>query len=294
MLTRHPALLTLRTLRTLRRLCHPCHALLAAGFGLLAIADSGLGAGLVIPVAHAQATVIRDAQWRYAVGAGASIASGNSESKQLSFSGDAVSARADDKFTLSGKLLRVSGQGVTQSDQLSAAMRYERDFSKRWFGFGEFDGLRDRPANLQLRLGSSLGVGFHLVQAERNSFDVFTGIGYLDNRYYQPVVVADLLRANYSHLEYLIGEESRTRMTDSTSFNQKLTFYQNMRNTGSYRAVLDAGLSVAIDNRFSLNASIAWRYNSDPGSSVPGFNLPGVSPARRDFLFVTGLTLKFD
>ena len=267
---------------------------LALAFLALVACDLAFGTGVIVPRAHAQATVVRDGEWRYAFGAGASIASGNSESSQLSFSGDAVTARADDKFTLSGKVLRVSGQGVTQSDQVSGAMRYERDIGERFYGFGELDGLRDRPANLQLRLGSSLGVGYHVVRAERASFDIFTGLGYLDNRYYQPVVIADLLRANYSHLEYLIGEEARLRLTDTTTLNQKLTVYQDLRDTSRYRAVLDAGLSVAIDNRFSLNASIAWRYNSDPGSAVAGFNLPGVSTARRDFLFVTGLTLKFD
>jgi putative salt-induced outer membrane protein len=172
--------------------------------------------------------------------------------------------------------------------------RRDTNIGPRWYGFGELDGLRDRPANLRLRLGTSLGVGFHVMQRERTTFDVFTGLGYLDNRYYQAVVIADQQRDRYAHAEYLLGEESRHRLTDTTSFNQKLTLFQNLNDRGRYRAVLDAGLSVAIDNRFSLNASVAWRYTSDPGESVPGLVVPGVGTARRDFLFVTGLTLKFD
>ncbi len=277
----------------------PAGALVATAFVLAAVGvgvlpDTDLSSWGAVSHAHAQATVKRDDQWRYAFGAGASIASGNSDSSQLSFSGDAVRAGPSDKFTLSGKLLRLSGQGTTQSDQIGGTTRYERDIGPRWYGFGELDGLRDRPANLQLRLGTSLGVGFHVVQREPTTFDVFTGLGYLDNRYYQAVVIADRLRDSYAHIEYLVGEESRHRFTDTTTFHQKLTFYQNLRNSGLFRAVFDTGISVAIDNRFSLNASIAWRYNSDPGATVPGVDLPGVSTARRDFLFVTGLTLKFD
>ncbi|MGE0314479.1 MAG: YdiY family protein [Lautropia sp.] len=269
-------------------------AVLVAALAVDALQDRSANPVFGMRDAHAQATVKRDDQWRYAFGAGASIASGNSDSSQLSFSGDAVRAGVGDKLSLNGKVLRLSGQGTTQSDQIGGAARYERDIGNRWYGFGELDALRDRPANVQLRTGTSLGLGLHLVQREPTSFDVFTGLGYLDNRYYEPVIIADRLRDNYAHVEYLIGEESRHRFTDTTSFHQKLTIYQNLRDFGRYRAVLDAGISVAIDNRFSLNATIAWRYNSEPGATPPGIDLPGVGTARRDLLFVTGLTLKFD
>jgi len=51
-------------------------------------------------LAHAQATVKPDGQFRASVGLGASFASGNTDSSNISLNADAVRATAQDKLSL--------------------------------------------------------------------------------------------------------------------------------------------------------------------------------------------------
>jgi putative salt-induced outer membrane protein YdiY len=59
--------------------------------------------------------------------------------------------------------------------------------------------------------------------------------------------------------------------------------YPDLSETGEYRALFDAAISVAINRTMDLTAGLNFRYNSDPGSGLK----------KSDTLFLTGLTVKF-
>lgn len=60
--------------------------------------------------------------------------------------------------------------------------------------------------------------------------------------------------------------------------------YPDLSNRGEYRAVLDAGLAVAMSSTVSLTRGLVDRYNSDPGTNLK----------KNDLLFVTGIGVKID
>ena len=62
-------------------------------------------------------------------GLGASLASGNSSSKSVNVTADAVKATAADKWTLYGRLLYGEDDDQTTADQVSAGVRYDRNIS---------------------------------------------------------------------------------------------------------------------------------------------------------------------
>ena len=97
-------------------------------------------------------------------------------------------------------------------------------------------------------------------------------------------MIDDESRSKYNHAELLLAEESNNKLTDSTSFKQKLTVYPNLRDTGDVRTVFDAGLSVAMTKQLALTATLSHRYDSRPGEGL----------GRNDTLFVTGVSLRFD
>ena len=125
----------------------------------------GLGA---MPDAKAQLVIKQDGQWRYGIGVGLSVASGNSSQRSLNATADAVKATARNKWTLYGRLLRGEETGETTTDQLTAGVRYERELTKPWFHFGTLDWLRDRPANIAQRWSVNTGLGYHLFKEERD------------------------------------------------------------------------------------------------------------------------------
>jgi putative salt-induced outer membrane protein YdiY len=234
--------------------------------------------------AYAQATVKPDGQWRYALGAAASVSSGNSDSSSLTFNGEGVRATTADKINVYGRALRAETDGETTAEQVGLGGRYERNFGPRWYGFGQGDYLHDKPANLSSRLSAGVGAGYHLIVGETTTFDVFGGVGYTNDEFVDPAVVGGSLRDSYGRGELLLGEASTHRFSESTSFKQRLVLYPNLKDTGEYRAEFDAGLAVAMTKVMSLTVGLNYRYNSDPGEGLK----------KGDTLFLTGISVKID
>jgi putative salt-induced outer membrane protein len=244
-------------------------------------------AALAVPgiaLAQAQATNKPDGQFRYALGAGASYASGNTNARSVNLSGDAVKATADDKWHLDGKANYGRTDGVTTVENLSLGSEYDKDFTPLYFGFGKADYLRDRPANVSTRASLFGGVGRHMVKTDTLTFDLSAGLGYTEDRYFDAAEVDGEFRTTFGRAEALLAEESTHKWTPTTTFHQKLSLFPALRSGGNYRGEFDSGLSVAMTNTLSLTATLTYRYNSDPGTGLK----------KGDTLFVTGITVKID
>lgn len=251
----------------------------------LLLSTAALAATCALPFAAcAQVTVKTDDQWRALFTAGASVSSGNSESTTINLSGEAVRASTTDKLSLNGRALYVNKDDVESEKRLSAGGHYQRDLTERIFGFGQLDALRDEPANLSSRWSAGGGLGYHVIRRDDLTFDVSGGVGYTRERYLVPEIKDGLSRDRYSNIEVLLAEESTHKFSENTTFRQKLTILPNVRNRDQYRAVFDAGLSVAMTQRLSLTATVSHRYDNDPG--------PGLK--RGDTLFITGISFRVE
>jgi putative salt-induced outer membrane protein len=220
--------------------------------------------------------------WRYSLGAGGSFSSGNSSSRSVNLTVDAVKESAKDKLTLYGRALYSDDAGETTADQVSAGVRYDWDITPYWFHFGMLDWLRDRPANLVQRWSINSGVGYHVYRQPEQFVDLIAGLGYSHDDYVEPTLVSDQIRSSYGRAELLFGERSELKLTENTTVSQRIFLLPNLEDTGNFRAIADASISVAMNARFALTASVSYRYNSDPGNNLDHY----------DLLVVTGITMK--
>jgi putative salt-induced outer membrane protein YdiY len=243
-----------------------------------------LACALAPLAASAQVTIKPDGQWRSLLTAGASVASGNSSSTSINLGADVVRARSYDKWALTGRALYSSNDGVESQNRLAGSAMYQRDFAEKAFGFGQLDLLRDEPSNLSSRTSVGAGVGYHLVRSENHSFDISTGLGYTLDRYVNPEPLNGSDRTRYNRAELILAEESTHKLTETTSFKQKLTVLPNLRDRNDYRAVFDAGISVSMTPRIALTATLSHRYDNTPA--------PGLKSG--DTLFITGVSYRFD
>ncbi|MGB8338509.1 MAG: DUF481 domain-containing protein [Burkholderiales bacterium] len=226
-----------------------------------------------------------DGQWRGNLGGSLSMTSGNSKSTNLAIGTDAVSADAMGKTTLYLNALRASAEtttaGVTNNNTTANVIRgggrYEYNLSPQMYGFGSLDLERDPIQFLKLRSVLGAGVGYHVLNTADTLFDVFGGVGYNMERF-------DLSAPADKHnsAELILGEESVHKLSDSSSFKQRLALYPNLKDSGEYRAVFDAGFTTAIAGGLNLNVGLSDRYNSQP---------PGTK--KNDLLFTTGVSMKF-
>ena len=234
--------------------------------------------------AQSQATVKPDGKFRYAFGAAASYASGNTSTSSVNLDGQTVRADADSKFLFAGKAVQAKTDHNTTAENLALDAQYDKDVTPVWFGFTKADFLRDRPANVNSRTSLFGGAGRHVVKSDPLTFDISAGVGYTQDRYVRDAEVNDELRRNYGRAEGLLAEESLHHFTPTTTFHQKLSLFPALRSGGGYRGVFDSSLSVSITTVLALTAGLNYRYDSDPGVGVK----------KADTLFTTGLTLKID
>ena len=246
---------------------------------LLACVLAGLPA-----LGHAQATIKRDGQFRYSLGAGASYSSGNTSAASANIKADGVRATEGSKWQFGGKALYSRAEGVRTAATVGLGTQYDQDFTPDYFGFGTFDFLRDEFANLSSRYSSFGGVGRHLVQRETLTWDITAGLGYTQDRYIDPADIKGQTRTSYGRAEVLLAEESTHKFTETTTFRQKLSLFPAITGGGGYRAIFDTGIAVSMTPTLSLTAGLTYRYNSDPGGAFK----------KGDTLFVTGISLKID
>ncbi len=236
-------------------------------------------------VGWAQVTVKPDGVFRSLLGFSSSVTSGNTHSSTFTLTGEGVMQTDYSKWGINGRALYARSEGETTAANGAFGTQYDRDFLNReWFGFGKFDYLRDKPANLISRTSIYGGVGHHLIRNDINTLDLFGGFGYTEDHYAEPTDVAGSLRARYGRSEGVLSEVSTHKLTDNTSLRQKFEFYPNLQSSGEFRTVLDTSLSVAMTAHLSLNTGLIHRYNSEPG----------VGLKRGDALFFTGISLRFD
>lgn len=229
--------------------------------------------------ASAQTIPKPDGLWRGTLGAGITAASGNTESTTLNVNADAVRETEYDK--LSGYLQalygtrEINGGSERTSELIRAGTAYNRDTDRVLFGFGSLDLERNGLIDLELRSVFAGGIGAHMVKSERLTFDLSTGPAY--NR-------EDYKTLSRDALEWLIAEESRHTLNPNVSFRQRLAYYANLRETGEYRLVFDAGFVFKITKQWNATMTVNDRYQSNP--------LPGVN--KNDVLLVTGFQYAFN
>ena len=247
----------------------------------LLVAALSLGA---VGLAQAQATVKNDGQWRAVLGLGASASSGNTSASNLSIAGDAVRATDLNKVSLYGTLQYARSTGVTTGEQVRLGGRYDHNLSAELFAFGGLDLERNKFSNLKLRSQLSGGLGMHLLKGPATTLDVFGGLGYTAEDYINRMVIAGANRSAYRYAAVLLGEESTHKLSDTTSFKQRLVVVPNLKNRGEYRANWDAGLAVAMTKSLNLNIGVAVAHNSEPGAGRKS----------TDSLLTTGISVKFE
>jgi putative salt-induced outer membrane protein YdiY len=219
-----------------------------------------------------------DGEWRGNLSLGLSYSAGNTDANSLSLGADAVRATVEDKITLGATALRGESKtaGVTTktAELFKMGGRYDRNFSDRLFGFGGLDLEHDKLQRLDLRSTLSGGVGYHVIADKETTFDVFGGLG-LTREKFEPFA------RNFS--EILLGEESSHKLSESTTFKQRLVVYPNLKDSGEYRANFDATLATAISSGWNFNVTLSNRYASN--------HLPGLKSS--DTLLLIGVSSKF-
>lgn len=233
-----------------------------------------------------------DGKWRGSAAASLSYASGNTQSSSLALSMDAARRTEHSKLVLYAQALGSRAQSTTNgvstttttANQWKGGVRHDRDVTEATFGFIALDLTHDRIQLLNLRSVASLGLGYHLIHTEDSKWDLLGGVTYRQDRYNYPgVTVSNELRTRYNTGQLLLGEESHSKLTPTTTIGQRLIVTPNLNRYHGALLTFDGSLAVAISESLSLKITVQDRYNS--------LSQPPIK--KNAFLLLTGLNIKF-
>jgi putative salt-induced outer membrane protein len=197
-----------------------------------------------------------DGLWHGSVNLGASFASAAVRSTSISLAADAARKTADDKLALYGVAQRGDTKALgiksVTTDLYRVGTKYDRDFNKQLFGFVGAELEKNGVTDLSLRSSINAGLGYHAIATPSTTFDVFGGLGY--NRYKFKGLSAE------DSGEFLIGEESSHKLSDTTTFKQKGVIYKAFDSDLGYRLTWDATLGVAMGGGWNMNLTGSLRH----------------------------------
>lgn len=240
---------------------------------------------------HAE-EVKQDDAWRGSAGAAFSDSYGNTQSASLTLTADATRQTVENKLSLSGQYVgsraQTTSNGITSTtttaNQWEVHSRVDHNISERNFDFGGLEFNRDQIQLLNLRSMVSSGLGRHVIKTDETQWDVLGGLSYRADQYSNPgVVINNQTTTSFYSTEILLREESTSKLTESTTFKQHLSFRPNINHNGGYLASFDSTLKVAINKTLSLRVSLQDHFNSLAQAPIK----------KNDTLFFTGIDVKF-
>lgn len=218
-------------------------------------------------------------QWTGGADLGIALTKGNSDTTNVALGLGLTRETLRDKTSIYAASIynrdNTSGVSRTVANTIRFGVRYDRDFSRKWFGYGFTDLERNGLQDLNLRWVIGGGLGYHAIRNERTKLDLLGGLAM--NREYFEGIDNDRTSA-----EAQIGQTLSHQFNSRVSLNEQLFFFPNLSNGGEYRINFDTSLVTDITRRIGWQLTLSDRYLSNP---PPGFK-------QNDLLLTTGVKLK--
>jgi len=216
--------------------------------------------------------------WEGNANIGFSFTSGNSNNITMTTGLRAVKPNPQGGMLIYFRSLWNSSHGtsavVTTQNAFWGGARYDRNLSKKMFGFLSYDFERDKPRRLSFRSVAGGGLGHRTVKNDRTELEFLAGLAW--NRTWQAGADSDTP-------EGLVGLNFKQKINHRFRVQNAFTYFQNVTDTHEYRVLFDTSLNADVTPRIGVYFAIGNRYNNDPLGNAK----------KNDFLLTTGLKWNF-
>ncbi len=198
--------------------------------------------------------------WNGGANVGFALTGGNSETKNLALAFTADRKTSHDEIALYVNTIYATNDAAGAVPSVTAnatqgGARYDRNLTKRLFGFGSADFQTDALQALNLRSVLGGGLGFHAINSDRTTLDFLGGLNYTRESY----VTFD---RNFAALT--LGEEFMHKLGASTVLSQKLYFFPDLNDTGEYRGTFNIGTITKISKWLGWQNAFGDIYVTNP------------------------------
>lgn len=227
--------------------------------------------------------------WKGGINVGFALARGNSDTTNLSTGitadrktlSDEIKLYSSSIYTTNGASTSGGPVGVTADEVLGEA-RYDRNITKKLFGFGSGDFMHDALEDLTLRQIYTGGIGWHTIDNPNTTLDILAGVNYTREDYSGGKAVASVGR-NLPGLTF--GEALMHKLGSKSVFTENFLFYPDLSDISQYRFILNASLVTKLNTWLGWQTSVSDIYVTNP---------PIAGTKSNDVILSTGLNITFN
>ncbi|MBK6724396.1 MAG: DUF481 domain-containing protein [Acidobacteria bacterium] len=216
--------------------------------------------------------------WEGTANIGFSYTSGNSNNITMTTGLRAVKPNPEGGMLIYFRSLWNNTHGassvVTTQNAFWGGARYDRNLTKKMFGFLSYDFERDKPRRLSFRSVVGGGLGHRTVKNDRTELELLAGLAW--NRTWQAGADSDTP-------EGLVGLNFKQKINHRFRVQNAFTYFQNVTDGNEYRVLFDTSFTADVTPKIGVYFAIGNRYNNDPLGSAK----------KNDFLLTTGLKWNF-
>lgn len=199
-------------------------------------------------------SITAHAQFKGEAEAGGVIVSGNSKSESYSFKTKNTYALDQNSYTISGRYIQTTSNGVESARNWDAGIRYDRKLSENTSAFLGHKAEADPFAGFTQRDSSDLGGKYFVYNDE--AYKWFFEAGY---RYTTTLFLG---KPNTSENFGRIYTEFQKSISKDLSFKYWLEYLPNFSDSEAYLANTEASLNIMLSQMFSLKISYLMRYQN--------------------------------
>lgn len=199
--------------------------------------------------------------WRSSIGAGYSVTSGNTDTRNLNLTLKTVrDPKRKAVFSFDGIYVRGSKNHQINADNALANSRILYAFTERTFVYGQTQFLRDTFKQIDAFVAPTVGLGYRLTDSRSGSLSVDASFGGSWERRRDG--------ATATHPVFVIGEKLSRQISKTASMTHAFaaTVAANNARTGLY--TLSAGVAASLTDRTQVTVELIDTYKTRPPETV--------------------------
>ena len=115
------------------------------------------------------------------VNAGATVTSGNTDTKSLYGDSEFVARTKTNRYTLGARVQKTEDNNVKTADNFFGYMKYDHFLTEKWYFYANATGEKDKFKDLELRSTVGIGAGYQFLETERTNLSLEAGISYVND-----------------------------------------------------------------------------------------------------------------
>jgi putative salt-induced outer membrane protein len=225
--------------------------------------------------------------WSGLFDTGLALTRGNSSTTTFTLATKEVRETPRDKLTVYANYIYGNDASTppsrTTANALNAGVRGDLNLTPKIYLFALADYQTNALQNLDLRQTYGGGVGYHVIKNANTTFDIFGGLTYERDVFGAYTLVGPpprfIAAIKTNSLTAVVGEEFDAKLSQRSTFTERLSIYPNLSNAGDIRTQFDTTLVT------KLKAWLSWQLTF--GDSYINYPPPGLKD--NDLLLSTGL-----